>query len=441
MASMALHHGEPRYEQALSELFNGNAAACNPQLVLQPRDVAEVVEAVQQARRHRIPLMVRSGGHSRFCAADGALMLDLAAHFTDITLHRDQVTVGAGAGMGAILQHLSAAGRMLPVGTHATPGFGLLCMGGLGHLSRSLGLTIDNIVALKGVRGDGSVFEVFEGCSDPIAWHWLRGAAPFLAVITEATLRTHPRQPLLVRRSLAAVETLAEHLQQAEGLSRQWSSSFVLGVPPDGSEPALMRYLVGAELDETQCPVARASGCSWTDQVPGLDAVPAFDLPAADGGVPAADLPCRDRHQRPRTWIHAISVAAGQSEALAAVLTGAIGRLPNRYCRIDLQHIGGTVSDQPINSSAYRGRGAEWSVVVTGLWPAGDEAAELDAKAWSDGVFDALEPISCHVYLAERHPGTPRYGRQLQKAYGADLMALRTLKQQWDPNGILPALE
>ena len=61
----------------------------------------------------------------------------------------------------------------------------------------------------------------------------LRGAAPFLAVITEATLRTHPRQPLLVRRSLAAVETLAEHLQQAEGLSRQWSSSFVLGVPPD----------------------------------------------------------------------------------------------------------------------------------------------------------------------------------------------------------------
>ena len=38
-------------------------------------------------------------------------------------------------------------------------------MGGLGHLSRSLGLTIDSIVALKGVRGDGSVFEVFEGCS------------------------------------------------------------------------------------------------------------------------------------------------------------------------------------------------------------------------------------------------------------------------------------
>ena len=30
MASMALHPGEPRYEQALSELFNGNAARAIP---------------------------------------------------------------------------------------------------------------------------------------------------------------------------------------------------------------------------------------------------------------------------------------------------------------------------------------------------------------------------------------------------------------------------
>ena len=82
-------------------------------------------------------------------------MLDLAAHFTDITLHGDQVSVGAGAGMGAILRHLAAAGRR-SVGTHATPALGC-SVGGLGHLSRSLGLTIDNIVALKGVRGDGSV--------------------------------------------------------------------------------------------------------------------------------------------------------------------------------------------------------------------------------------------------------------------------------------------
>ena len=94
-----------------------------------------------------------------------------------------------------------------------------------------------------------ALFEVFEGCADPIAWHWLRGAAPFLAVITEATLRTHPRQPLLVS-ALAAVETLAEHFSKRRaylGSGRRRLSSG----SPDGSEPALMRYLVGAELDES----------------------------------------------------------------------------------------------------------------------------------------------------------------------------------------------
>ena len=35
----------------------------------------------------------------------------------------------------------------------------------------------------------------------------------------------------------------------------------------------------------------------------------------------------------------------------------------------------------------------------------------------------------------------PLYGRQVQMACGADFMALRVLKQQWDPVLILPALE
>ena len=92
---------------------------------------------------------------------------------------------------------------MLPVGTHATPGFGLLTMGGLGHLSRSFGLTLDCVEALRGVRADGERFEIRADQADGSeAWRLLRGAAPFLAVITEATLRTCPRRPLQVIRQL-----------------------------------------------------------------------------------------------------------------------------------------------------------------------------------------------------------------------------------------------
>ena len=148
-----------------------------------------------------------------------------------------------------------------------------------------------------------------------------------------------------------------------------------------------------------------------------------------------------DRRHRLRSWIHAISVEAGQSEALAMILRTAIQGAPNRLCRIDLQHLGGVVGDRPMRSSSYRGRKAAWSIVISGLWHP-DQIATADAvRQWSDDLFDALAPISCHVYLAERHPGTNRYGRQLQLAYGDDLAHLQEMKRQWDPDQILPTLD
>ena len=121
---MALHPGHRFYDQVLAGLFNGDAAAADPLAIVQPRYEEEVVAAVQQARRDRLALMVRSGGHSRFCAADGALVLDLSAHFTAIELDGNRVRVQGGVGMGTLLRTLAPHRRMVPVGTHATPGFG-----------------------------------------------------------------------------------------------------------------------------------------------------------------------------------------------------------------------------------------------------------------------------------------------------------------------------
>ena len=438
---MALHPGHHLYDQALSSLFNGDAASADPLAIVQPRHEEEVVAAVHQARRDRLALMVRSGGHSRFCAADGALVLDLSAHFTAIELDGDRVRVQGGVGMGTLLRRLAPHRRMVPVGTHATPGFGLLLMGGIGHLSRSLGLTLDHIVALRGVRADGKPFVLDEHGQDAKAWMWLRGAAPFLGVVTEATLRTHERRPLEVSRSLHALDGLQSHLRDAEALPRSRSCSFVLGVPPDRDQPALLRYSVAVAGSSGACSSAVDSVQVWCEQVMGLEDLPDFNMPRNDGSLPEEPMVDPDRRRRLRSWIHAISVEAGQSEALATILRTAIQGAPNSLCRIDLQQLGGAVSDQPITSSSYRGRKAAWSVVISGLWHPDQIATAESVRQWSDDLFDALVPISCHVYLAERHPGTNRYGRQLQLAFGDDLAHLQTLKSEWDPDHILPTLD
>ena len=157
---MELHQGESAYEETLAGVFNGDASASHPACIAQPGDEQEVAFFIRQARDQNRPLRVRSGGHSRFCSGDGALMLDLAAHWRAVSVSGDLVRVQGGCGVGAVLQALAPHGRMLPVGTHATPGFGLLTMGGLGHLSRSFGLTLDCVEVLRGVRADGERFEI-----------------------------------------------------------------------------------------------------------------------------------------------------------------------------------------------------------------------------------------------------------------------------------------
>lgn len=443
MSAEASAPGQESYEQALSALFNGDAAASQPACIMQPRDRHDVAAVVEQARSTGAALSVRGGGHSRFCSADGAMMLDLSSHLNAVVVEGDRVHVQGGAGMGTVLHQLAPTGRMVPVGTHATTGFGLLMMGGIGHLSRSYGLTLDCIEVIRGVRADGGLFTLAAGHTDPDAWRLLRGAAPFLAVVTDVTMRTYPRCALTVIRQLLQLGSLQQALMTAEASPREVSCSFVLSAPPGQREPMAMRYCVAQSQDATHLSpeLLEESPGRWRAQVEGLEQLPDFNLPNRDGSCPKDPPLSSDRFNRPQTWIYCISVTRGLLTRLVPLIVSALEKLPNPLCRIDFQHIGGAVQDRPMTSSVYRGREAEWSIVVTAVWSPGDADGETSARAWADGVFDALESFACHVYLVERHPEAHRYQRELDLAYGPDLEFLRRMKHAWDPDGILPPLE
>ena len=428
------------YDAVLAGLHNGTAAAQQPALIVQPRSEAEVVEAIQLAQRRGLAISVCSGSHSALCSRNNTLMVDLAAGLNRIERGGDRVTVQGGASMGGLLHNLAPQGRMIPVGTHATPGFGLLTMGGIGHLSRSLGLTVDHIEELRGVTVQGEPFRIAAGDADQELWVLLRGAAIFLAVITEATLRTDARNRLLVVRQLQPMANLPAVLAMAEALPLQGSCSLILGVPPDQQQAQLLSVAVAAEPHQDVLrPFQRLPG-HWAQVVGGLEELPDFELPNADGTVPPVPAPSADRHQRMRTKVYSISLPKDRRQALGNVLTDALRHAPNRDCRIDLQHVGGVVNQVAVDSTAYRGRAAEWSVVVTAVWPPSDHAAETEACRWADDCFAALAQLANHYYIVQRHPGTPSYGRELELAYGPMLDSLRRRKQTMDPQGLLASL-
>lgn len=439
-AKRVLTPESPAYDNVLTSLHNGAAAAQEPALIAQPRTEAEVVEAIQLAHQRGLAISVCSGSHSALCSRSGTLMLDLAHGLNRIEPQGERVTLQGGASMGGLLHSLAPTGRMVPVGTHATPGFGLLTMGGIGHLSRSLGLTMDHIVELRGVTAIGKPFVITAEDPDQELWMLLRGGAIFLAVITQATLRTDPRSRLAVVRQLHPLTRLNELLDQAEALPPEGSCSLILGFPPDRQQPHVLSFAVAAQQHQEVLTGFQRQPRSWSAVVAGLEELPAFDLPSADGSVPLLPPPSGNRHQRLRTRVYSISLPSDLGQALSTTLIEAIASAPNRDCRIDLQHVGGVVNRVAMDQTAYRGRQAEWSIVVTAVWPASDQTAAADACRWADRCFDALATMASHYYIVQRHPGTPRYARELELAYGPMLETLRQRQRLMDPQGRLASL-
>jgi FAD binding domain/Berberine and berberine like len=172
-------------------------AHVRPLAVARCRTPADVAEAFAFARRERLPLAIRSGGH---CFAGRSTTRGLVTDLSPIASVRgsgDVAHVGAGALLGDIDDTLVSQGRALVAGACPSVGVaGLTLGGGLGIIGRSFGLTCDRLLEAEVVLADGRVVTCDEERHADLFWA-LRGAgAGRFAVVTSFTFRTVAAQRL-----------------------------------------------------------------------------------------------------------------------------------------------------------------------------------------------------------------------------------------------------
>jgi FAD/FMN-containing dehydrogenase len=193
MRGELLRPGDAGYDQAI-QIYNGMIKK-RPALIAHCVDVADVIAAVNFAREHELTLAVRGGGHSGpgLGTCDDGLVIDLSGmKGTRVDPSARTVRVEGGCTWGEVDHATHPFGLATPNGFISTTGVGGLTLGGgIGYLSRTLGLTLDNLLSVDMVLADGSFITASTEDHTDLFWA-VRGGGGNFGVVTSFLFQLHP---------------------------------------------------------------------------------------------------------------------------------------------------------------------------------------------------------------------------------------------------------
>ena len=205
--------GDPAYDD-MRAVYNG-AVDRHPQVIARCADTADVRAAVRIGSTLGVDIAVRGGGHNGagLGTCDG-LVIDLSL---DRAVRIDPAAGIAYVNGGARIADLDHAGHAFglatPAGIIGSTGFGGLALGGgLGHLTRRYGLTIDNLESADVVLADGSVVTT-DAAHEPELFWALRGGGGNFGVVTQFRMRMHPLSTVVAGPTLFPIERTEEVLR------------------------------------------------------------------------------------------------------------------------------------------------------------------------------------------------------------------------------------
>src|SRR4051794_33846454 len=184
-----------------------------PALVARCVDVADVQSGLRYGRDQGVPIAVRGGGHSGpgFGTVDDGLVLDLTAmDGVRVDPRAGTVRVEGGATIGAVDHATAPFGMAVPAGIISTTGVGGLVLGGgIGHLTRGCGLSIDNLLEADVVLADGRLVRAADDENPDLYWA-LRGGSGNFGIVTSFLFRAHHVQTVVAGPTLFELDRAAE---------------------------------------------------------------------------------------------------------------------------------------------------------------------------------------------------------------------------------------
>ena len=409
-----------------------------PLMIVYCKDVADVISSVNFARNNNLLLAVRSGGHNAggLGICDDGVVIDLSGiKYTLVDPVAKTVVAGGGCTWGDIDHATHAFGLATPSGVISTTGVGGLTLGGgIGHFTRQLGLTIDNLLSVDMVLADGSFVNASKDKNQDLFWA-VRGGGGNFGIVTAFTYKLHPMKIVYAGPILYDINETEETMR--------WYRDFIRKDAPDDLNGFFAFLTIPpAPMFPEHFHLKKMCGVVWSytgpldkaDKV--FETIRKFKKPAIDlaGPIPQPVLQrLFDGLYSP--GLHSYWKADFFKELTDEAITKhyTFGKsLPTMLSGMHLYPVNGAAAKIGKKDTAWSYRDAVWAEVILGVDP--DPVNKEKITAWATQYWEALHPYSAGGAYVNfmMDEGENR----VKASYGDNYERLATIKKKYDPDNL-----
>jgi len=405
-----------------------------PAIIARCADVADIMTALKFGRENNLLTSIRGGGHNAggLGICDDGLVIDLSRmKNVHVDLKTKTVRVAPGCVWGDVDHAAHAFGMAVPSGIISTTGVaGLTLGGGVGHLTRRYGLTIDNLLSVDMILADGSYVTVDEKENSDLFWA-VRGGGGNFGIVTSFLFRLRPVDTVFAGPTFWPVGQTEEVLKAYREFIVQAPEDVngffaLLTIPPVPMFPENLhnQKVCGVMWCCTGAPETADKATQPMRSVgkPVLDHLGPVPFPAVqslfDGLYPPG-----------LQWYWRADFFKEISDAAVAKHAEHGATLPTMHSTMHLYPISGAAHSVKNQDTAFSYRDANWAGVIVGVDP--DPANRDKITKWSRDYFDAIHPYSsggAYVnFLMEE--GQER----VQASFRDNYKRLAEVKKKYDP--------
>lgn len=425
----------PGYDDA-RKLYNGMIDK-RPALIVRCSDVADVIATVNLARETGMDLAIRGGGHNGpgLASVDDGIVVDLSGmHGVRVDPAARTVRVEGGATWADVDHATHPFGLATPNGGISTTGVGGLTLGGgIGHLSRKYGLTVDNLLAADVVLADGTMVTASENEHPDLFWA-LRGGGGNFGVVTSFLFRAHPVDTVIAGPTLWPIEQAPEVLRWYRTFIKEAPENLTgffafLKVPPAPPFPEDLHMKTMAAIvwnytgpkeraDEVFDPVLKVGS-------PALHGVHEMPYPVLQSAFDGLFVPGMQ-------WYWKADFVRDLSDEAIKTHMQFGSNLPSLQSTMHLYPVNGAVHRKQSGDTAFSYRDATWAMVIVGIDP--DPANKDVITRWARDYWQAVHPYAADGayvnFMMEEGNG------RIQASYRDNYQRLVAVKSAYDPDNL-----